>query len=777
MDGQRVKGWEARCVEEQPPACVTACPLHVDVRAMLEKMKAGDFVAAFAVYTRVVPFPAILSHICDHPCEAQCRRAEAGGAIRIAALERACVEEALGALRRAAQTNRKPKRIAVVGAGLAGLTAAFDLAMKGHRVTVFEADAHPLERLVSDYAAALPSSAIDVDLGALTKLGVEIRCRSRIVGSDGPLGLDTLIATHDAALLALGPGPALDFASAVRLTDAGRIAIDPNTRATSHPKVFGGGFHGAPGEVYSPIGSVADGRRAAASIDRFLQGASLTASRADDGAAASCLYVNVAAHDPMPPVEPSAPDHGYDRAEAIAEAARCFPCRCMECVKACEYLKHYGAYPKRYVRDIYNNVSIVMGVRKANRMIDSCTLCGLCETICPNDLAMGEVCLEARRTMVETGHMPASHHDFALRDMAYGRSEAAAFARHQPGHSSSAMLFFPGCQLSASSPEHVERIYAHLTGAVAGGVGLMVDCCGAPAHWAGRRDLHDEVKAGLQQTWESFGRPQIVTACSTCLKMFGDFHPEMKARSLWSVIAEIGWPDGPRPALAGPLAIHDPCTGRHASEVQRAVRDLAARLGADVRELSGAELTTCCGFGGLASFANPELADRIVDRRIEESAHDYLTYCAMCRDNFARRGKRAVHLLDLVYPAAEGADPAARPDPGFSRRRDNRARLIARLLRQLWGEDMNDPVPEIDLIVPESVRAAMERKLILVEDVARVVAHAEATGKKLKDKATGHIVASLKVGAFTCWVEYEAADGKFIVHRAYGHRMQVEAKP
>ena len=81
-----------------------------------------------------------------------------------------------------------------------------------------------------------------------------------------------------------------------------------------------------------------------------------------------------------------------------------------------------ATYPKRYVRDIYNNVGIVMGLRKANRMIDSCTLCGLCDTLCPNDLAMGEVCLEARRDMVDSGHMPASHHDFALRDMAHSRS-------------------------------------------------------------------------------------------------------------------------------------------------------------------------------------------------------------------------------------------------------------------------------------------------------------------------------------------------------------------
>ena len=82
--------------------------------------------------------------------------------------------------------------------------------------------------------------------------------------------------------------------------------------------------------------------------------------------------------------------------------------------------------------------------------------------------------------MVDSGHMPASHHDFALRDMAHSRSAAAAFARRQPGRAECAVAFFPGCQLSASSPWHVERVYAHLAAKIPGGVGLMVDCCGAP---------------------------------------------------------------------------------------------------------------------------------------------------------------------------------------------------------------------------------------------------------------------------------------------------------
>ena len=346
--------------------------------------------------------------------------------------------------------------------------------MKGHAVTVLEAEARPLERLRHDIdPAVLPPSAIDADLGALVGLGIDIRCRQRVTGDAGPSSLDNLIASYDAVLLAIGPGPAIQFSGTLRLTSAGRLDLDPQTLASSHPTVFGSGLHGGDEETYSAILSVRDGRRAAVSIDRFLQGASLTASRADDTATGTCLYVNTARHADAPPVQPSDPAAGYCHSEAMEEAARCFPCHCLECVRACAYLAHYKTYPKRAVREIYNNDSIVMGNRKSNRMIDSCALCGLCETLCPNDLALGDVCLNARRSMVERGHMPASHHDFALRDMAFSRSTEVAFVRHQPGHDRSAVLFFPGCQAAGF-------------GAASGRGGLPPSLRSA----AGRRRLH-----------------------------------------------------------------------------------------------------------------------------------------------------------------------------------------------------------------------------------------------------------------------------------------------
>lgn len=784
MDGEQVRAWEARCIEEQPPSCVAACPLHLDVRTMMEKVAAGDFAAAFAVYARHVPFPAILGHICDHPCETACRRSEAGGALAIGLVEKAIVEEAHATLRRSARRNRKPKTVAVVGAGLAGLTAAHDLVTKGHAVTVFEADAHPLERLRHDFADRLPEAALEGDLAMLRGLGVEIRVRARVDAGDGPFGLATLARDHDAVLVAPGRGPTPGFAPTLPLRADGRIDADRDWCTTAHPKIFAAcvrpGDLDAPDgafSVYSPIGSMHDGRRAAGSIDRFLQGASLTASRTDDGSGASCLFVNVATHEAVAPIAPADPTRGYDRAEAIAEAARCFPCRCRECVKACEYLAHYGSYPKRYVREIWNNDGIIMGNRKANRMIDGCTLCGLCETLCPNDLAMGEVCLDARRSMVARGKMPPSHHDFALREMAFYRSGETTIARHQPGHDTSATLFFPGCQLAASEPDHVARIYDHLAARLSGGVGLLLDCCGAPAHWSGREALQREVAAGLDAEWRRLGQPTVITACSSCLKMFREFHPDWTVESLWTRLAKIGLPEVERANLPTTLAIHDPCTARHDGETQAAVRAIAAELGVDLRELGGAELTTCCGYGGLVTYADPVVADRIVDRRIAEDAADYLAYCAMCRDGFARRGKRTAHLLDLVFADGPSPDPTGRPDPGISQRHDARIRLRNRLMRDLWGEDMTDTAPRVDLLVPEDVRLDMERKLLLIEDAVRVVAEAEASGRKLEDPATGHLVAAHRKGEVTCWVAYEPRGAGFVLHRAWSHRMSVEAKP
>jgi len=94
VEQERMRRMEAMCIQEQPPACVAACPVHVDARGMSAAIAKGDFAGALAVYKKAVPFPAIIGRVCDAPCQDVCKRNEAGGAIRIRDLERACAEHA-----------------------------------------------------------------------------------------------------------------------------------------------------------------------------------------------------------------------------------------------------------------------------------------------------------------------------------------------------------------------------------------------------------------------------------------------------------------------------------------------------------------------------------------------------------------------------------------------------------------------------------------------------------------------------------------------------------
>jgi Fe-S oxidoreductase len=732
---------------------------------MIQCVRKGDFAGGFALLSRSVPFPGIISRICDHPCESVCKRSEAGDPVAIRALEQACADFTDKSFA-PPMLPKKDKQVAIVGAGLSGLTVAVDLAVKGYNVVVFEAKVRLLDRLFSLGERILPQGVIFADLALLGKVGLEIRSETWI--SSGRC--HELAEEFDAVYL--GPGPeALDPGAGVALRPNGHIAIDSLTFATSHPKIFAGGTHRYSPAAFSPITSMHDGRCAALSIDRFLQGASLTASRENQGTYTSKLFVNTHGAACLPVVTAETPGPGYTKDEAIREAGRCFPCQCLECVKVCEYLAHYKSYPKRYVREIYNNDCIVMGAHPSNRMVNTCSLCGLCEAVCPEKLSMGEVCLEARESMVTKGKMPPSAHDFALRDMAFSRSDAFTLVRHQPRHTSSAAVFFPGCQLSASSPDYVLRAYEYLQTKVAGGVGLILGCCGAPARWSGEQALFKDVLQSVRAAWQQLGCPRFVTACSTCYRMFKDHLSEIKTESLWTVFDQSSFSEIAQDWSASTLAMHDPCTTRHEAGMHDSVRRITARLGVHIVELNERGLTTCCGYGGLMQFGDAAVADKIVNRRIHESDADYVTYCAMCRDNFARRGKRAVHILDLVF-AASGSDPASRPDPGFSGRQENRMRLKTKLLREVWRETVADQEQQLILMIDPEVQALMEKRMILIGDVRNVISHAEATGEKLLSQS-GRFVASHRPGSVTYWVEYTKQGSGFVVHNAYSHRMEV----
>ena len=759
MEQERLREFERRCIQEEPPECTAACPLHVDARAFAGHVVDGAWDKALKILRAAMPFPGLVGRVCHGPCRDRCRRGDAGDPIQVHLLEAACVARPAPA-HRVMPLPSRGKSVAVAGTGLSSLTAAWDLARKGYGVTLFEPGPWPGEPLTALAPAIFTRELIEKETAVLFSLKVEV-----VTGADVTAGdfIEKSLGAFDALYLGLDA------------IHTGPLAIAGGQQTTSQKGVFAGGA--GRGEMAKPVWQCAEGRWAAVSVDRFLQKVSMTAGREKEGPFATRLFTSLEDVASEAAVVPADPDRGYTDAEAIQEAGRCLLCQCLECVKVCKYLEAFGAYPKKYAREIYNNEAIVMGERKANRLINSCSLCGLCETVCPHDFAMADLCLAARQGMVERAKMPPSAHQFALEDLAFSQSDRFALARHEPGRNQSRYLFFPGCQLCASSPRIVPRVYDHLRKTLSGGVALELGCCGAPAHWAGQEEIFSQGIDAWQARWEAMGRPQPVMACATCLSIFKGHLPRAGAVSLWEMILEKGLPDDAGALPQGPLAVHDPCTTRGEEPVQTAVRTILSRLGGVAEELAlGRDKTECCGFGGLMQDANPALAAEVAALRGSRSDSDYLAYCAMCRDNLAGAGKRALHLLDLLFPDSRGSDPAGRPRPGWSRRRENRSRLRADLLSDLWGQA---PDPEadwrkIELVINAAVAGLLDSRRILAEDIQRVIFHAEAGGDFFCHGESGHRLGMSRPHEVTFWVAYRPAQGGgFAVHNAWAHRMEV----
>jgi NADPH-dependent glutamate synthase beta subunit-like oxidoreductase len=806
MQKEELQKWENKCIQEEPPECTATCPIHVDARLFAKEMARGDMEAAFRVLSRSMPFPAILGRICDHPCERGCKRGELDEPVAIGLLERYCLANT-SAKTRVQLLPRRSQRVAVLGSGFAGLSAAWDLLKKGFGVVILERGDSLGARLRGYPEELLPPHVIDEELGILDTLGAEVRYGAVFDKSS----INGIAAEFD-ALFADSEGVAGCDLPLERDKD-GRIEVDHATGATGTDGIFAGGGTSLAGG-FSPVTEALHGRKGALSIERYLQNAQLATGRENEGPFKTRLFTSLADIEKVPRTVPAGSEMGYSREEAVAEASRCIQCECMECVKVCLYLERYKGYPKIYARQIFNNEKVIYGAAHTkNQFVNSCSNCGLCETVCPNGLHMGDLCLQARRTMIEQNFMPQSFHEFALQDMSHSNGDGFFLNRHQPGGESSEWLYFPSCQLCATAPDAVLASYGYLRERLSGGVGIMLRCCGAPAFWAGREDIFREGFEEIRATWEGMGRPKVITACSTCRTLFAENIPEMEPIPIWKVLEEQGMPtDGP--SLAGALkgaavSVADPCIVRKEPETREIVRRVVANLGFSVDELPlSGEKPECCGFGGLMFNAAPPLATDVIAHRtgtaemgktppftqpsgwlrtgLREGAdtayyrttvkdNDYIAYCAMCRDNLAAAGKRTAHLLELVFPAGEDADPAGRGWISWTDRRRNREAVKGAILAELGELGMIDVEEheKIELRMTDEVRKRIDGRRILENDVRRVIDHAEKSGKRLKNPETGRFLAYLQSGNVTFWVEYTPAEIGFTVHNAYCHRMNI----
>lgn len=246
--------------------CKYACPVMLDVPRFIRFIREEKYADAVAVIHEKVPFAAICSLICEHPCEIACRRGDLDQPVAIRALERFAVER-LGKTEpvKGSKAAASGKKIAIVGAGPTGLTAAYYLAKKGgHAVTVFESSSEPggiIRALIPEYI--LPRNILDAEIETITKLGVKIKTHSKIESVD-----KLLKEGYDAVLLAIGGTQAIPEQLGVELNEENAIQVDPASLKTNRKGIFAGGD--AVTKKASFIESVAAGRQAATSIDLYL---------------------------------------------------------------------------------------------------------------------------------------------------------------------------------------------------------------------------------------------------------------------------------------------------------------------------------------------------------------------------------------------------------------------------------------------------------------------------------------------------------------------------
>ena len=333
--------------------CRIACPAGMDISGMIRHISAGRYYKAIEVIREDIALPAVAGYICSAPCEKACRRGQIDEPVAICLLKRYAAELDLAERlpNQPAVSPDRNKKVAIVGAGPAGLAAAYYLQRAGISCTVFDDQEAPGGMLRYGIPEQdLPRSVLDAEIDQIRRLGVVFRQKVR-VGRD--LALKQLQETFDAVFLGIGDTAARDIETLGFDPKHVPLHVKQNTYETDMKGVFAGGD--VRRRLRMTARSLGEGKEAAVSIAQFLKGEPVTGSVGHFNSRMGKLEPEELAQMAGPAgiggsLKPIDRHRGLTEDQARNEAIRCMHCDCRKAT-SCKlriYARGYGAKATQY---------------------------------------------------------------------------------------------------------------------------------------------------------------------------------------------------------------------------------------------------------------------------------------------------------------------------------------------------------------------------------------------------------------------------------------------
>ena len=362
--------------------CQVVCPAHMNIPLMNRLIAAGNFEKAIEVVKRDIALPAILGRICPAPCEAGCRRKQVDQPVSICLLKGFVADEELEKKNQVPSVSGTGKKIAIIGAGPAGLAAAFYLNIQGHAVSIFEKNEKAGGDLLKIKKDILPEKILNAELESILNSDIKIQYNSEADTEK----FNQLRVEFDAVVIATGNKPDLPKNWGLQ-TGATGIRINKETYQTSEKNVFAIG--NALRSSKLAVRSVGQGKELAFILDDWLKTQELSGLHKRFNSKFGKLRQTEFAEylkesnktDRLQAKNGKA--KGFIKEEAITEATRCLHCDCrnLESCKLRSLSDEFGAVQKRF--QYHERIAVQKKLSPQNIIFEpsKCIKCGICVRI------------------------------------------------------------------------------------------------------------------------------------------------------------------------------------------------------------------------------------------------------------------------------------------------------------------------------------------------------------------------------------------------------------